>query len=331
MLKRKSETLDSNGNDKPPSKKKCLAHNLQDLIDIANSGLIYKNIDMHLLWRILPSLNELNGMIGMEKLKKSVFYQILYYIQRLNNRNTDYMNTVIYGEPGCGKTTVAKILGQLYNDMGILPSNKFVSAKKDDFVGRYLGHTADKTRKFLEGCLGGVLFIDEAYSFSSGKKDHDSFAKEALDMLNSFLSENKSDICCIIAGYEEDVRKCFFNINKGLESRFQWIHTIEKYTSKELSNIFIDNIYKYRWKISFSTNDIETIIKSDYDNFKNSGRDMEKLFTFTKLCHSKRIFGLERNSRYKITLEDLQKGVKMFKTHKQKDLNDSLPPLGMYT
>ena len=82
----------------------------------------------------------------------------------------------------------------------------FKIAKREDFVGEYLGQTAIKTKKLLKSCLGGVLFIDEAYALGPGQKDRDSFSKEAIDTLNAFLSENKDNFCCIIAGYENDIK-----------------------------------------------------------------------------------------------------------------------------
>ena len=162
----------------------------------------------------------------------------------------EYLHTVITGPPGTGKTSVAEIIGNIYKNMGVLSSKgSFTLAKREDFIAPYLGQTAIKTRVLLESCVGGVLFIDEAYALGPGQKDKDSFSKEAIDTLNAFLSEHKNDFCCIIAGYEEDIEKCFFRINKGLERRFQWVHRIDKYSDLELAKIMFKMINEVEWKV----------------------------------------------------------------------------------
>ena len=170
----------------------------------------------------------------MKCLKETVFYQILYYLQNMHLRDnsSEYLHTMIYGTPGCGKTTVAQIIGKIYQTLGVLSRNGiFKIAHRDDFIAGYLGQTATKTQKLLKSCIGGILFIDEVYSLAPRENDKDSFSKEALDTLTAFLSEHKNDFCCIAAGYEEDVENCFFAMNKGLKRRFPWVHKIDNYTS----------------------------------------------------------------------------------------------------
>lgn len=171
-----------------------------------------------MLWKIIPDLYELDQMIGMKSVKESIFYQIIYYIQGMHiqsgkshTKNEEYLHMAIYGCPGSGKTTIAKIIGRLYKNLGILSENStFTVAFKDDMVCKYIGGSAIKTRKLLESCLPGILFLDEAYSFGSNSSGNaDSFSKEAIDTLVGFLSEHKNDFCCIIAGYEDDVQKYF--------------------------------------------------------------------------------------------------------------------------
>ena len=212
--------------------------NLDSLIDIAKQNKKYKNIDNATLQRILQPLQELQSIIGMKDLKDSIFYQIIYYIQNLHKKTEDYLHTVILGSPGSGKTTVAKIIANIYCGLGILHEHNIMVAKRSDLVGEYLGQTTIKTNKFLNKCIGGVLFIDEIYSLGPGSKDKkDSYSKEAIDALNIFLSEHKKDFCCIIAGYEKEVNDCFFSVNQGLERRFPWVHKITKYSDHELAQI----------------------------------------------------------------------------------------------
>ena len=262
------------------------ANSISDLIEIGKSIKLYKNIDTVMLWRITPYLEQLDKMIGMKSLKESVFYQAIYYIKGMHtlNKNDEYLHTLIMGLPGHGKTEVAKIIGKIYQSMGILSSTgPFKIAYRDDFIAEYLGQTAIKTRKLLESCLGGILFVDELYSLGPGDKDRDSFSKEALDTLTGFLSEHKNDFCFMGAGYEEDIKRCFMGGNKGLERRFQWIHKIDKYSPDELSDIAMKMIKDMKWQISMDKKDIVEIIKKEKDLFKHAGGDVETFLSKMKM------------------------------------------------
>jgi len=305
---------------------------LRDLIEVGNSIQFYKNLDMQMLWRIAPYLEELDKLIGMKSLKESIFYQILYYLQELHhrNQNEEYLHTIIMGPPGSGKTSTAKILGKIYREMGILSDKgKFKIAYRDDFIAEYLGQTAAKTRKLLKSCIGGVLFIDELYALGPGKDDKDSFSKEALDTLTAFLSEHKNDFCCIAAGYEEDIKSCFFSMNKGLERRFPWIHTIDEYTSDELTQIATKMIKEMNWELGVNENIITDIIKNNKGFFKNAGGDIEILISKCKMIHAKRVFNLDKCHKFILSEHDLQKGFEMMKKYRVLDKND-IPPIGMY-
>ena len=157
-------------------------HSLKNLIELSNSFKFYKNLDIVMLWRIAPYLQELDKMVGMESLKETVFYQVIYYLQGMHkkSRNEEYLHTVIYGPPGCGKTTVAKIIGKIYQSLNILSANgTFKVAYRDDLVAGYLGQTAAKTKKLLQSSVGGVLFIDEVYSLAPRSNDRESMISSA--------------------------------------------------------------------------------------------------------------------------------------------------------
>jgi len=221
----------------------------------------------------------------------------------------DFKHTVIYGPPGTGKTEVAKILGKIYSKIGILNNNIFKKVTKNDLVGQYLGQTAIKTKNVINQCLGGVLFIDEAYSLGS-KDSIDIFSKECIDTLCEALSSHKNDLMVIIAGYEKELDENFFSVNQGLNSRFIWRYNIEKYSTKELMEIFIKKVNEALW--SFKTPCDEKWFESKKYYFTNYGRDMENLFLSIKIVHSRRVFGKPFEEKKMITIEDMDKGFKKF-------------------
>jgi SpoVK/Ycf46/Vps4 family AAA+-type ATPase len=307
-------------------------NSIKDLIEMGKATKFYKNIDTIMLWRLTPHLEELNNMIGMVTLKESIFYQILYYIQGMNQRNKsdEYLHTILMGPPGTGKTTVAHIIAKIYQSMDILSSTgPFKIAHRDDFVAGYLGQTAIKTQKLLNSCLGGVLFIDEVYALGPGQEDKDSFSKEAIDTLCSFLSEHTNDFCCIAAGYEKDIQKCFFAVNDGLESRFQWKHKIDDYTPTELADIFLLKVKQINWDISIEKHTIIEIISKNKEIFGNAGRDIVNLISKCKMSHARRVITLDKEHKFVLTCEDLEKGIEMVQKTKN-IVKIDCPPIGMY-
>ena len=203
--------------------------NLDDLLKLIDDYPlkcdVEYNINMKAMHNIKEPLLNLKNMIGMNKLKNNIVDQILYFVQNLHKgkdkSHQDFMHTVIYGPPGTGKTETAKIMGSIFSNLGILKRKKFKKATRADLIAGYLGQTAIKTRDMIKECLGGVLFIDEAYALGNQEK-RDSFAKECIDTLCEGLSDHKEEIMVIIAGYEEELKNCFFSYNQGLDSRFTW-------------------------------------------------------------------------------------------------------------
>ena len=286
------------------------------------------NIDLEALVKIKTELVELDQMVGISKFKDAVLDQILYFVQNLHiGKEPDFMHTILCGPPGTGKTEIAKILGRMYSKIGILKNGVFKKATRNDMVAGYLGQTAIKTKKLITECLGGCLFIDEAYSLASGINDSgDSFSKECLDTLCEALSDHKGELMVIIAGYEAELNETFFAVNRGLKSRFIWRFALEDYSAKELMDIFMKKVRENEWTVecldSTSTNDsINTNIKSKEnikwfekkkDNFKHFGRDMELLFSYSKIAHGRRIYGKPAELRKKLSLEDLDAGYATF-------------------
>lgn len=227
----------------------------------------------------------------------------------------DFMHTVIYGPPGSGKTEVAKIIGRIFSNLGILNKKIFKKVSRNDLVAGYLGQTAIKTKDMIKASLGGVLFIDEAYSLGNSEK-RDSFAKECVDTLCEALSEHKHNWMVIIAGYEKELNDCFFSLNEGLNSRFTWRFKLDPYKANELKSIYEKQVRDYGWTIATGSNKGQELPESWFasrmDYFTTYGRDMETLFTKTKIAHGRRVFCLPVSEKKIITIDDLENGFKLF-------------------
>lgn len=294
-------------------------NNIGDLLALIekypNDKHIEYNINMKSLHNIKTPLTELNNMIGMASLKENIVDQLLFYIQNLqsdnNNKNSDFMHTVIYGSPGTGKTDVAKIIGEIFSKMGILTKGTFKKVTRSDLIAGYLGQTALKTKDVITDALGGVLFIDEAYSLGNEEK-RDSFAKECIDTLCEALSDHKDKLMVIVAGYETELNDCFFNYNQGLNSRFTWRFKTDDYSGADLYNIFIKKVLDNKWLIAENSNITVKWFEKNKSRFKFYGRDIETLFAKTKIAHSRRVFCLDESVKKHITLEDLDKGYEIF-------------------
>ncbi len=340
-IKRQADQMDNSDEKSVKRKKPKLrlkdappVQSIKDLIELGKSIKFYKNLDTIMLWRITPYLEQLDAMIGMESLKQTIFYQIIYYLQGMHtkNRNEEYLHTVIYGAPGHGKTFCAQIIGKLYQAMGVLsPNGVFKIAYRDDLVAGYLGQTATKTKKLLTSCLGGVLLIDEVYSLAPRNNDRDSFSKEAIDTITGFLSENKNSFCCIIAGYEDEVQNCFFAMNKGLERRFPWVHRIKEYTEKELCQIFYKKVRDMEWDTSFDDKFISNVFETHKNLFKNAGGDIETFLTKCKMMHAKRVFTLGKEHKFILNRDDIENAIKLLKTNTNKEDDDKYYSRHMYT
>lgn len=295
-------------------------NNISDLIELTNKYPLDKNIEyninMEALHKIRTPLIELNNMIGMYQLKENIVDQIIYFIQNLNitndsKTNNDYMHTVIYGPPGTGKTEIAKIIANIFSKLGLLNKGVFKKVTRSDLIAGYLGQTALKTREVIKESIGGVLFIDEAYALGNEEK-RDSFSKECIDTLCEALSDHKDNLMVIIAGYEQDLNNCFFNYNQGLNSRFVWRFKIDEYNAKDLYDIFLKKVKDNGWKLD---NDSKISLKwfeTNKKHFKYYGRDIETLFTKTKICHAKRVFCLDSSKKKCLNVTDLDNGFKIF-------------------
>jgi len=313
----------------------------------------YKGIDLQIVFNLIEPLSELSKMIGMADVKENMVNQIIFFLQKLNNKskcgtcyncllkilchknknniNDDMLHTIISGPPGVGKTELGKILGKVYKALGILSTGNFFIAKRADLIAKYLGQTAHKTQAFIDKCKGGVMFIDEAYSLGE-KETRDSFAKECLDTLNQNLSERR-DFLCIIAGYDDALDSCFFAYNEGLKRRFSFKYTISKYSYNELADIFLTKVNGADWEYVSSKDELNAFFKKNEKEFPRFGGDMETLFLKTKITHARRIFFKNDLERKKITIDDIKKAFENFYEHRKSKNTDEIPEkiMSMYT
>ncbi len=261
--------------------------------------------------RTLPELlDELNNLVGLEKVKAKVNDLIAYQkVQKLrreinlhSSKNT--LHLAFTGNPGTGKTTVARIVGRIYKQIGLLSIGHFVEVSRTDLIAGYQGQTALKVKKVIEQAKGGVLFIDEAYSIT--ENDHsDSYGRECLTELTKALEDYRDDLVVIVAGYTEPMNK-FFDSNPGLKSRFNTFIEFDDYNSSELEQMLILLCKKNDYELSENAlikikNYLEEQVNNKNDNFAN-GRMIRNIYDDIVMNHAKRIVNKENPSREDLSI-----------------------------
>ena len=217
--------------------------------------LLYKYLGSRLIdseYAILKEINsksfdelsdELNSLIGLENVKKEIedlviFNKVQKNREKIGLKKTNRtMHMAFLGNPGTGKTTVARIVGNMYRSLGILSKGHFIEATRTDLIAEYQGQTALKVKRLIQKAKGGVLFIDEAYSITENEKS-DSYGRECLTELTKALEDYRDDLVVIVAGYD-DLMKKFFESNPGLKSRFNYFIEFEDYTVNQMFEIFL--------------------------------------------------------------------------------------------
>lgn len=265
-------------------------------------------------------LNELNSLVGLHDVKATVNDLIVYQqvrklreMQGLHSQK-ETMHLAFTGNPGTGKTTVARIIGHVYKQLGLLSKGHFIEVSRTDLIAGYQGQTALKVKKVVEQAKGGVLFIDEAYSLT--ENDHsDSYGRECLTELTKALEDYRDDLVVIVAGYTEPMQK-FFDSNPGLKSRFNTFIEFNDFTGEELSQILISLCKKNDYLLNDSA--AKELCEMLYHAAENAGeqfangRFVRNVFDELVMNHARRVIKIENVSKsqlMEITTEDIPHSV----------------------
>ena len=267
-------------------------------------------------------LQELDGLVGLEKVKENV--RSLINLVKVRKMRTERnlptppmsLHLVFMGNPGTGKTTVARLVAKLYHSIGVLSKGQLIEVDRSGLVAGYVGQTAIKTKEAIDKALGGVLFIDEAYSLTASTGQTD-FGREAVDTLLKAMEDHRDDFVVIVAGYD-DLMEEFINSNPGLESRFNRYLTFDDYNGSQLLEIFRSMCTKNQYKLDedadkYADEHFSKLYEERDDNFGNA-RDVRNFFENVITVHSNRIAPMEAPSDDElVTVKrcDLEKAAEM--------------------
>lgn len=265
-------------------------------------------------------LEQLDSNIGLSSIKTAV-RDLIDYIDFMKERKDVGLkaqdklsaNSIFLGNPGTGKTTIARLMGKIFKGMGLLPKGKVIEVDRASLVGQYIGETAQKTEKIIEESMGNVLFIDEAYTLVKKGGGQD-FGQEAIDVLLKRMEDKKGEFFVVVAGYPDEMES-FLTSNPGLKSRFTHTFNFEDYTPEELLQIFKLMMNGEDYRIA---PEAENLLLKEFTNLyrkrdKNFGnaRTVRKFFDESKMQLSKRYLKIPKHERTReklttITVEDIK-------------------------
>lgn len=244
---------------------------------------------------------QLNQLVGLKNVKSKVYDLIAFHKVQILRKKTglhspkNTMHLAFTGNPGTGKTTVARIVGRMYKKLGLLSKGHFMEVSRTDLIAGYQGQTAHKVKDVIEKAKGGVLFIDEAYSIT--ENDHsDSYGKECLTELTKALEDYREDLVVIVAGYTEPMQQ-FFDSNPGLKSRFNTFIEFDDYSVDELMDIICYMGQKEDYIVTDGVRDslrqlFMKEIESTNKGFAN-GRFVRNVFESMIMNHARRVVHMD--------------------------------------
>lgn len=249
-------------------------------------------------------MEQLDSLVGLETVKKEVKNLInLVKVRKLRKENDlpvppMSFHMVFLGNPGTGKTTVARLISGLYAAIGVLSKGQLVEVDRSGLVAGYVGQTALKTQEVIQSALGGVLFIDEAYSLSSGGEND--FGREAIETLLKAMEDHRDDLVVIVAGYTGPMEK-FIHSNPGLESRFNRYFFFPDYDGNQLTEIFRIQCKKNSYTLTPEADEAAlkmfTRLYEERDENFGNGRDVRNCFEDMVVRQSNRVAAMESPSK----------------------------------
>ena len=265
---------------------------------------------------------ELDALTGLEQVKADVKDMInVIKVRKLRKENglpvpDMSLHLVFMGNPGTGKTTVARLLSRIYHAIGVLSKGQLVETDRSGLVAGYVGQTAIKTGEVIQRAIGGVLFIDEAYSLSNSDSGND-FGREAIETLLKAIEDHRDDLVVIVAGYS-DLMEGFIASNPGLQSRFNKYFTFEDYNGGELLKIFKSMCTKNQYRLSdgaakFAKQLFNDMYNNRDENFGNA-RDVRNIFEKAITVQSGRVAAMSaptKDDLMTFSKSDLEKAAEM--------------------
>ena len=250
-----------------------------------------------------PLLDELNALIGLAEVKEEVLETI--NLIKVNNLRKEKglksapisHHMVFLGNPGTGKTTVARLISKIYKELGVVTKGHLVETDRSGLVAGYVGQTSIKTKEVATKAIGGILFIDEAYSITRSNSDND-YGKEAIDTLVKIMEDNRDNLVVIVAGYTDEM-KTFMSANPGLESRFNKRIFFKDYSQDELLQIFMHTCEKNGFILSQEAVSKAAYLLSECAVEKTFGnaRGVRNIFDKAIIKQANRIVNMEGASR----------------------------------